>query len=142
MTALTCHDSPVAINEKLLNPGEKIIFSTRTHVKALVLPALIFVVVAGAAGYLLSLTKDRDHKNQYWIARNFFSFLSQNLSTCSAMMRSVLRASVNAPSCVPRFMGRKPDARCVFLSRAASRNSVDRGMPNLSRTVATTLCRL
>jgi uncharacterized membrane protein YdbT with pleckstrin-like domain len=58
----------VAINEKFLNPGEKIIFSTRTHVKALVVPAFIFVVAAGAAGYLLSLTNDKDHKNQYWIA--------------------------------------------------------------------------
>jgi uncharacterized membrane protein YdbT with pleckstrin-like domain len=41
----------VAINKKLLNEGETIVFSTRTHVKALVVPALVLIVVAGAAGY-------------------------------------------------------------------------------------------
>jgi len=41
----------VAINKKLLNDGEAIVFSTRTHVKALVVPALVLILVAGAAGY-------------------------------------------------------------------------------------------
>lgn len=44
----------VAINKKLLNEGETIVFSTRTHVKALVLPAIVLIVVAGATGYGLS----------------------------------------------------------------------------------------
>ena len=43
----------MAINKKLLNEGESIVFSTRTHVKALLLPALILILVAGAAGYAL-----------------------------------------------------------------------------------------
>jgi uncharacterized membrane protein YdbT with pleckstrin-like domain len=43
----------VAINKKLLNEGESIVFSTRTHVKALLLPAIILILVAGAAGYAL-----------------------------------------------------------------------------------------
>ena len=41
----------MAINKKLLNDGEVIVFSTRTHVKALLVPALVLIVVAGAAGY-------------------------------------------------------------------------------------------
>lgn len=45
----------MAINPKLLNDGEHIVFSTRTHVKALLVPALVLIVVAGLAGYLSSL---------------------------------------------------------------------------------------
>ena len=41
----------MAINKKLLNEGEEIVFTTRTHVKALFVPALVLIVVAGAAGY-------------------------------------------------------------------------------------------
>ena len=44
----------MAINKKLLNDGETIVFSTRTHVKALLVPALVLIVVAGAAGYGLA----------------------------------------------------------------------------------------
>jgi uncharacterized membrane protein YdbT with pleckstrin-like domain len=59
----------VAINPKNLNPGEKVIFSTRTHVKALVLPALILVVVAGAAGWLASqVDSNGKHKGTLYIA--------------------------------------------------------------------------
>ena len=43
----------MAINKKLLNDGETIVFSTRTHVKALFVPALVLIVVAGVAGYAL-----------------------------------------------------------------------------------------
>jgi membrane protein YdbS with pleckstrin-like domain len=43
----------VAINKKLLNDGESIVFSTRTHVKALFVPALVLIAVAGVAGYAL-----------------------------------------------------------------------------------------
>lgn len=59
----------VAINKKLLNPGEKVIFSTRTHVKALALPALVLLVVAGASGYLASLVSSNDkHRGTFYIA--------------------------------------------------------------------------
>lgn len=34
--------------------------------KALFLPALIFIVVAGGAGYLLSLTNDSDQRKIWW----------------------------------------------------------------------------
>jgi uncharacterized membrane protein YdbT with pleckstrin-like domain len=39
----------VAINPKLLNDGENVIVSTRTHVKALLLPTLIGLVIVGLA---------------------------------------------------------------------------------------------
>jgi uncharacterized membrane protein YdbT with pleckstrin-like domain len=37
---------------RLLNDGERVVVSTRTHPKALVLPALILVVTLAAAGWL------------------------------------------------------------------------------------------
>ena len=48
----------MAIDPKLLNEGEHVVFSTRTHLKALLLPALVLIVTAGAAGYLSSLPGD------------------------------------------------------------------------------------
>lgn len=54
----------MAINPKLLNPGERVVFSTRTHVKALFLPALVLILAAGIGGYLSSLPDD--HK-KIWL---------------------------------------------------------------------------
>jgi uncharacterized membrane protein YdbT with pleckstrin-like domain len=48
----------VAINPKLLNEGEHVVWSTRTHVKALFAPALVLIVAAGVGGYLSSLPDD------------------------------------------------------------------------------------
>jgi len=45
----------VVISQKLLGPDEQIIVSTRTHVKALLLPALILIVTAGLAAFLVAL---------------------------------------------------------------------------------------
>ncbi len=45
----------MAISSKLLNEGERVLVTTRTHVKVLLLPALALIVVAGLAGYLSSL---------------------------------------------------------------------------------------
>ncbi len=42
----------MAINPKLLNDGESIVVSTRTHAKALILPMLIGLVVLAAAAWL------------------------------------------------------------------------------------------
>jgi membrane protein YdbS with pleckstrin-like domain len=46
----------VAISRRLLNEGEDVVFSTRTHVKALLVPAIVLLLVAGLGGYLSSLT--------------------------------------------------------------------------------------
>ena len=51
----------MAINPKLLNEGEHVVWSTRTHAKALLVPALVLIVAAGVGGYLSSLPDD--HRN-------------------------------------------------------------------------------
>jgi membrane protein YdbS with pleckstrin-like domain len=48
----------VSINPKLLNEGEHVVWTTRTHVKALFAPALVLIFVAGVGGYLSSLPDD------------------------------------------------------------------------------------
>jgi uncharacterized membrane protein YdbT with pleckstrin-like domain len=45
----------VAISPKLLNEGEHVVLSTRTHVKVLILPAVVLIVIAAVGGYLSSL---------------------------------------------------------------------------------------
>ncbi|HEX7716359.1 MAG TPA: PH domain-containing protein [Marmoricola sp.] len=51
----------MAINPKLLNEGERVVWSTRTHVKALFVPAVVLIVTAGIGGYLSSLPDS--HRN-------------------------------------------------------------------------------
>ena len=45
----------MVISQRLLNDGEHVVLSTRTHAKVLVLPVVVLLVVAGLAGYLTSL---------------------------------------------------------------------------------------
>lgn len=45
----------MVISSRLLDDGERVLVGTRTHVKALLLPALLLVVVAGVAGFLSTL---------------------------------------------------------------------------------------
>jgi uncharacterized membrane protein YdbT with pleckstrin-like domain len=42
----------VAINPKLLNEGERVVVSTRTHVKALFVPVLVLLVIAFVTAFL------------------------------------------------------------------------------------------
>ncbi len=46
----------MAISRKLLNDGEDVVVTTRTHVKALLGPALWLILVAGVAGFATSFT--------------------------------------------------------------------------------------
>ncbi len=55
----------MAINPKYLNEGERVIWSTRTHVKALLGPALVLLASAGVAGYLSSLP---DSDKTVWLS--------------------------------------------------------------------------
>jgi membrane protein YdbS with pleckstrin-like domain len=41
----------VAISRKLLNPGESVVIDTRTHVKALILPLILLVVLLAIGTY-------------------------------------------------------------------------------------------
>ena len=51
----TCHDRPVAFPSKLLNEGEHVVVSTRTHVKALIGTLLVLLVTAFAAAFLAAV---------------------------------------------------------------------------------------
>jgi uncharacterized membrane protein YdbT with pleckstrin-like domain len=53
---------------RLLSDGERIVVSTRTHPKALVLPALVLVVALGAAGWLTTLGSGDAGKVLHWVA--------------------------------------------------------------------------
>jgi len=57
----------VAISPKLLNEGEHIVLSTRTHVKVLILPAVVLIVIAGIAGYLSSLPSGEQAGTWRWV---------------------------------------------------------------------------
>jgi membrane protein YdbS with pleckstrin-like domain len=57
----------VAISPRLLNEGEHIVLSTRTHVKALILPVVVLIVVAAFAGYLTSLPSGDQASVWRWI---------------------------------------------------------------------------
>ena len=46
----------MAISRRLLNDGEHVVVSTRTHVKALLLPAVLLILIAAVAGYATSFT--------------------------------------------------------------------------------------
>jgi uncharacterized membrane protein YdbT with pleckstrin-like domain len=46
----------VPISRRLLNDGERVVVSTRTHVKALLLPAFWLILLAAVAGYASSFT--------------------------------------------------------------------------------------
>lgn len=54
----------MAINPKLLNEGERVVWSTRTHVKVLFVPALVLIVAAAIGGYLSSLP---DSHRDIWL---------------------------------------------------------------------------
>jgi uncharacterized membrane protein YdbT with pleckstrin-like domain len=44
----------VAISDRLLNTGERVVVTTRTHVKALLLPAVWLIVLSAATGFASS----------------------------------------------------------------------------------------
>jgi len=56
----------VAISQKLLNPGEEIIVSSRTHPKALLLPVLILVVLLAAGVAFMVFVDDGTARLTVW----------------------------------------------------------------------------
>jgi uncharacterized membrane protein YdbT with pleckstrin-like domain len=57
----------VAISPRLLNEGEHIVLSTRTHAKALIMPAVVLILVAALAGYLSSLPDGDQAGTWRWV---------------------------------------------------------------------------
>src|SRR5688500_9275903 len=51
----TCHDRPVAFPSKLLNEGEHVVVSTRTHAKALIGALLTLLLLAFATAFAAAL---------------------------------------------------------------------------------------
>jgi uncharacterized membrane protein YdbT with pleckstrin-like domain len=56
----------VVISQRLLNEGEHVVLSTRTHVKALIVPAVVLILIAALAGYLTSLPDGAHAKDWRW----------------------------------------------------------------------------
>jgi membrane protein YdbS with pleckstrin-like domain len=52
----------VSFPSRLLNEGEHIVVTTRTHVKALLVPALLLIVLAGVAGFLVTIVPESSAK--------------------------------------------------------------------------------
>lgn len=57
----------MVISRRLLNDGERVVVSTRTHVKALFVPAIVLIAVAALAGYLSSLPDGSARGTWLWI---------------------------------------------------------------------------
>jgi uncharacterized membrane protein YdbT with pleckstrin-like domain len=58
----------MGISPKLLGDGEQVIVSTRTHWKALVLPAIVLIVTVGLASFLIAILPSGDaHDILMWI---------------------------------------------------------------------------
>ena len=57
----------MAISPRLLNEGEHVVLSTRTHVKVLILPAVVLILVAALAGYLSSLPSGDQAGTWRWV---------------------------------------------------------------------------
>lgn len=58
----------MAISRRLLNDGEYVVVSTRTHVKALLLPAFLLIVLAGVAGYVSSFVSGSNRAQPLLVA--------------------------------------------------------------------------
>jgi membrane protein YdbS with pleckstrin-like domain len=56
----------VAISSKLLNPGEKVVIDTRTHVKALIAPVFFLVVLLAIGTYSEVSLDNRNLKWAIW----------------------------------------------------------------------------
>ncbi len=57
----------MVISQRLLNEGEHVVLSTRTHVKALIVPAVVLILVAAVSGYLTSLPDGAHAATWRWV---------------------------------------------------------------------------
>ena len=88
--------------KKTLNPGEEIIFHPRTHVKALALPSLFLIVIAGVSGYLASFPdSDNENKGKIYLAIAVVAALRRT-RTGSARSRRGSRAAPCTPAASAR----------------------------------------
>jgi uncharacterized membrane protein YdbT with pleckstrin-like domain len=57
----------VSFPRRLLNEGEHIVVTTRTHVKALLVPALLLILLAGVAGFVGTLIDAGSAQPLVWV---------------------------------------------------------------------------
>lgn len=62
----------MAFSRRLLNEGEDVVFTTRTHVKALLVPAVLLIVLLGLAGYLTGISSGAAWPWVIWIIAGAF----------------------------------------------------------------------
>ena len=76
---------------RLLNEGEHVVVSTRTHIKALLRPAVILILLAAVAGFVVSILPDAGNAQPlvqlvvwglvlllalWWVVKPFFAWLT------------------------------------------------------------------
>ncbi|MBA2464561.1 MAG: PH domain-containing protein [Nocardioides sp.] len=76
---------------RLLNEGERVVVSTRTHVKALLVPALLLIVLAAVTGFVSSVLPDAGNADPlvqavlwglaflvalWWVVKPFIAWLT------------------------------------------------------------------
>jgi uncharacterized membrane protein YdbT with pleckstrin-like domain len=66
-TSSTCDDRGVSISQKLLNPGESVVVSTRTHPKALIVPVLALVVFLALGVGFMSIVDNNTARLVVWV---------------------------------------------------------------------------
>lgn len=57
----------MSLPRRLMTDGERVVVSTRTHVKVLLGPALVLLVVAAAGGFLAAWTRDQVGPGAAWV---------------------------------------------------------------------------
>jgi membrane protein YdbS with pleckstrin-like domain len=57
----------MTLPRRLMTDGEHVVVSTRTHVKVLLVPVLVLLVVAAAGGFLAAWTRDQVGTTAAWV---------------------------------------------------------------------------
>ncbi len=57
----------MTLPRRLMTDGERVVASTRTHVKVLLVPVLVLLVVAAAGGFLAAWTRERAGATAAWV---------------------------------------------------------------------------
>jgi len=50
----------MALSRKLMIEGEQVVLTMHTHVKAMIVPALVLLITCGVAGFALAVTRESD----------------------------------------------------------------------------------
>ena len=107
-----CHDRPVAFPSKLLNEGEHVVVSTRTHAKALVGALLVLLLTAFATAFAAALVD----RNVDGTARTVLLGLVA-VAALAILVRYVLRSFVTWYTTTYTFTNRRFIQRSGFIAK-------------------------